>query len=152
MAGRDVNAGNAAQITDREGQLRCRAERLEIVRPNAVGRQRQRRFPGKFRRHMTGIVGDGHTLVLTILRQDIIGQTLCCLSDHIDIHTVRAGADDTAQAGCPELKIIIKTFTDLFVIIRHRPQFGFGSFVEIRILKPCFIGFQITHTFSSRYD
>ena len=32
------------------------------------------------------------------------------------------------------------------------PQFGFGGFVEIRILKPCFIGFQITHTFSSRYD
>ena len=116
MAGGDVDAGDAAKLADGKGKLRRRAQRLEPVRLDAICRQCQRCFLGKFRGHMTGVKCDRHAFCRAALLDDVICQSLGRTADGVDIHPVNTCTDDAAQSCRTKLQIHIETLFNLIFI------------------------------------
>ena len=59
---------------------------------------------------------DCHTFLLSSLCQNIVCQSLCRLTDRVDIHTIGSRTDHPAQSGGSKLQCTIKTILDLLVI------------------------------------
>ena len=116
VAGGDVDAGDAAKLADGKGKLRRRAQRLEPVRLDAICRQCQRCFLGKFRGHMTGVKCDRHAFCRAALLDDVICQSLGRTADGVDIHPVNTCTDDAAQSCRTKLQIHIETLFNLIFI------------------------------------
>ena len=133
VAGGDIDAGHAAQLTHRKGELRCGAQRFKFVGFDAVGCQRHGCLHGKLRRHMAGVIRDGNALVRGALFDNVVGKALGGPANHIDVHTVDAGSDDAAQACGAELEIHIKAFLDLLLVPLNGPKLCLGSLIEVRI-------------------
>ena len=143
VAGSDIDAGDAAQFTDRKGKLRRGAQGFKLVGLDPVGRQGHGCLHGKLRGHSPGIKGNGNALFLSALFFYIIGKALGRPADCINIHTVDARADDAAQARGTELQIHIEPLFDLIFIVCDGPQLIFRILVEIRVRKPLFIDLHV---------
>ncbi len=61
------NTGNAAKLPDREGKLRCGAQRVKHVGLDTICRQTKCRLIRKLRGHSSGVIGNGHPLFLPTL-------------------------------------------------------------------------------------
>ena len=147
MACRNHNTGNTVKRTQRERQFRRRPKRFEYVSFDAVGRQTERRFIRKLRRHSSGVISDCHAFLFPALFLNIICQALCCFADSIDIHAVRSRADHTPQSAGTKCQLLIKTVFNFFLIIFDRLKFVLRLRVEIRIFQPECILFFVTHSF-----
>ena len=98
---------------------------------------------------MSGIVGDGNALVLTIFRNNKICQPLGGLADCIYIHPVCPCADNAAQATGAKFQVFVKTVFNLALIAFNIFQFFPGRLVKIIIFQPEAISVLITHFYSS---
>ena len=94
-------------------------------------------------------MGNGNAFVLTVHGNDIIGKSLCGLTHSIDIHTVGSCSDHSAESAGSKLQLTVKTVLDLFFVPLKVFQFLLGLCVEIRVCTPLFVGFLITHLFTS---
>ena len=139
VAGGDVDAGDAAKLADGKGKLRRRAQRLEPVRLDAICRQCQRCFLGKFRGHMTGVKCDRHAFCRAALLDDVICQSLGRTADGVDIHPVNTCTDDAAQSCRTKLQIHIETLFNLIFIALNGAQFLFRCLVKVWIFQPFFV-------------
>ena len=139
VAGCDVDAGNASQMTDRIGQLRRGAECVKYISLDAVCGKRERGAFGELIMHAAGIVRDRHTLLLGTDLQDVIRKALRRLTDDIDIHAVGSRSDNAAKTCRAELKIHVETLFDLIFIISDRLQLSLRFLVKIRIGQPLFV-------------
>ena len=145
VAGCNHDSRRAAQSAQGKRELRCGAQGLEHIGLDAVGRQAQRRLVREIRGHETGIIGDGHALLLRALPDDIVSQALGGLSHSIDIHTVGARADNPTQSAGTKFQFLIEAVLDLRLIVADRLQFLLGVLVEIIILQPEPILVHIAH-------
>ena len=97
---------------------------------------------------MPAVIGDGNTLVLTVLFDNIVGQSLRGLADRVDIHPVGAGSQNAAQTGSTELEIFIKALFDLVLVAFDGLQLCTCLFVEKRVIQPGTINVHIlSHCF-----
>ena len=64
--------------------------------------------------------------------EDVVGKALCGHAYHIFVHTVGAGAHNTAETTCAKLEILIEGLNEvgLVSIIKHRLDGGFGFIIE----------------------
>ena len=78
-------------------------------------------------------------------RKKICCQTLGGPADHIFVHAVGAGSQNTSETRSTELEIAIESIFDCLLVhcLKLRPEFG--SF-----LKPAFILFPVVHETSER--
>ena len=146
MARRNDNTGHTAQMAERKRQLRRRAQTLKYICLNSVCIQTKRRLIRKFRRHPAGIVGNRHALFLSVLRNNIICESLCRLTHGIDIHTVRSRAYNAAQSSRSKFQLTVKTILNLGGIVLDRRKLRFCIRVEIVICTPLLIKLHIAHT------
>ena len=133
MAGRDVNTGYASQFPHRKGQFRSWTQGLELVCLDSVGRQCHGCLHGKFRRHMAGVVCNGHALICSALLDDVVCKALGGTSHHINIHPVNASANDTAQSCCSELQVHIKTLFNLVFVTFNGAKLCFCVLIKIGV-------------------
>ena len=140
------NAGDAAELAKREGKLGSRTKRLETVGLNAVGGKTKRGFLAEFHGHSSRIVSNCDTFLGTALLQNEVGKTLCGLPNGIQIHPVRACADNAAKAARAEFEALVKALTNLFVVILDGEQLRFRFRIEIIIRAPETIHFLIIHS------
>ena len=66
---------------------------------------------------MTGIIRNRNAFSLTVVFHDIVCQSLCCLANCINIHTVCSRADDASQSCSTELQIHVKSFLYFIFIL-----------------------------------
>ena len=147
VGSRDVDACDAAVVTDSEGQLRGRTQLIEQQRLDAVCGHDARRLLGELGREMAGVVCNGNTAVhcgLTI-RYDQVCQTLCSLTDGKAVHAVEADAQYTAQTGRAERQRRKETAFDLFLIICNSSQLGMLVRREGRAVQPTLVFRHIIH-------
>ena len=116
MACRNYNTCNTSKFPNRKGQLRCRTQGFKTVGFDTICIQAERCLIGKLRGHDTGIISDRNSLVLSVLRNDIVCQSLGCLTNRINIHTVCSCADYPAQTTSTKLQLTVKTILDLCII------------------------------------
>ena len=83
---------------------------------DAIGGKYPCRFPRENIAFVAAVVGDGGAWGL-ILGQQISGKALRCLSDGVDVHTVGAGTQLTAQPAGAEFQRAVKTLMHLFFLI-----------------------------------
>ena len=143
----DVDACDAAVVTDCEGQLRGRTQLIKQQRLDAVCRHDARGLLGKLSREMAGVVCDGNAAVhcgLTI-RYDQVCQTLSGLADGKAVHAVEANAQYTAQTGRAERQRRKETAFDLFLIICNSSQLGMLVRREGRAVQPTLVFRHIIH-------
>ena len=98
-------------------QMKHTAGVLSMARamhPNSAGSQFF--LIGKLRGHDTGIISDRNSLVLSVLGNDVVCQSLGCLTNRINIHTVCSCADYPAQTTSTKLQLTVKTILDLCII------------------------------------
>ena len=124
VAGRDHDAGVAVIVAGGKGKRGHRHEMLVDADMNAIGCQNFRRSFGEHIALDTAVVADGHRLAAA-LGLDPVGKALGRLTNHIDVHAVGAGADDTAQARRTELEGNGKTILDCRVVFPDAFQFRF---------------------------
>ena len=117
VAGSNIQTCDAVQFTYCEGQFRSRTKRLEFVCFNSICCQCQSCFLSKFRRHPAGIIGNGNTLILAALFDNVVGKALGCTAYHINVHTVNTGTNHSAKSGGTKLKILVKALLNLLIII-----------------------------------
>ena len=103
MAHRNHNSGNAAEFTHGKGKLRRRTQAVKHIRLDAVCVQAERRLIRKFSGHDSGIVGDRHSLLLSVLGENVVRQSLCRLTHGINVHAVRSRSDHAAQSAGSKL-------------------------------------------------
>ena len=103
MARRDHNSGNAAEFTHGKGKLRCRTQAVKHIRLDAVCVQAERRLIRKFGGHDSRIVGDRNALLLSVLGENVVRQSLCRLTHGINVHAVRSRSDHAAQSAGSKL-------------------------------------------------
>lgn len=89
---------------------------IQTISLNPVCIQAECCFIGKLRGHDTGIVCDRNSLVLSVLGNDVVCQSLGCLTNRINIHTVCSCADYPAQTTSTKLQLTVKTILDLCII------------------------------------
>ena len=128
VAGRHADAKPAVQMAHRKAQRRHRLQPgIEIGRDAVRGKHR-RRLAREDIALDAAVVADGNRLRQISLVQ-IRRDRLCGTADDIEIHPVRPGAEDAAQAGRAELQIAVKRVGDLLLVALHRgkllPQLGF---------------------------
>ena len=90
---------------------------------------------------------DCHTFLLSSLCQNIVCQSLCRLTDRVDIHTIGSRTDHPAQSGGSKLQCTIKTILDLLVITGNCLQFFPCLLIEIRVITPLLIFLSVIHDF-----
>ena len=136
MARRNHNSGNAAEFAHGKGKLRRRTQAVKHIRLDAVCVQAERRLIRKFGGHDSGIVGDRHSLLLSVLGENVVRQSLCRLTHGINVHAVRSRSDHAAQSGSTELQIHVKALFNLLLIPGDRLKLRSGRLVKIWIVQP----------------
>ncbi len=145
VAGGDVDACDAVQLTHRIGKLRCGAQRFKHIRPDAVGRQTKCCLVCKFRRHSSGIKSDGHAALLSVHCADVVRQSLGRLAYGINVHAVRSCTDHAPQSCGSEFQICVKTLADLVIIIGNGAKLLLRRLIKIRVLKPVVVCLSVVH-------
>ena len=146
VAGCNINACRTAQMTKGEGKLRRRPQRLKNISLDSICRQAQSRFPGKFRRHIPGIIGHCHAFVFLSHQLDIICQSLGGFPHHIDIHPVCSRADNPPETGRSEFQLLIKPLLNFLFIVLNCFQLRLCFCIKIRIFKPFPVYCFVVHT------
>ena len=134
MARRHVDACRTAQTAHREGKRRRRLDAREHERADAVGRQDAGDAADEGFSPVAGIARDGDRRRIEAFVQ-VARKPLRRAADGIDVHAVRADAQDAAQPGRSERKIPIEGICQ--ILGRFPPHAGkvagkFGVFHATR--------------------
>ena len=148
MARRNHNSGNAAEFTHGKGKLWRRTQAVKHIRLDAVCVQAERRLIRKFSGHDSGIVGDRNALLLSVLRENVVRQSLCRLTHGINVHAVRSRSDHAAQSAGSKLQLTVKTILDLRLIVLNGSKLCLCILIKIRVCAPLFVSLHVTHAFS----
>ena len=110
-----------SEFPDRKAQFGCRTQRIEEVNRKSVRSENIGYMLGEHARIIAAVVVDDHLDLLArkVLFQ-VVRETLCCSTNRIDIHTVRSHAHNAAQTARTELKILVETLEQLFLIIVYQ--------------------------------
>ena len=150
----DVDARDAAVVTDCKGQLRGRAQLVEDQRLDAVRGEDARGLLCELGREVTGVVCDRNAAVhrrLTV-RYDQLRKALRRLTDGKAVHAVEADAQNAAQACRAERQRRIKTALDLFFIVCNRLQLCVLLCAQRAALQPVLVFSHEIHVYHlSRY-
>ena len=103
---------------------------------DAVCVQAKRRLIRKFGGHDSRIVGDRNALLLSVLGENVVRQSLCRLTHGINVHAVRSRSDHAAQSGSTELQIHVEALFNLLLIPGDRLKLRSGRLVKIWIVQP----------------
>ena len=127
----------AAELTDGKAQLRGGAERLEKVNLEAIGGKDVGSALGKLTTEVTAVVANGNFNLLTLKTfLQIVGQTLCCHTYCIYVHSVGANAKDAPQTAGAELQVLIETFGEFFGVIIHQVSYLLLGFFVVVSVEP----------------
>ena len=137
----DIDACDAAVVTDCEGQLRGRAQFIEQQRLDAVCGEDAGGLLGELGREMAGVVSDGDAALhgLRAVRNDELCKALGGLTDGKAVHAVEADAQNAAQAGGAERQRRIEAALDLLVIICNRLQLRVFLCAQCAALQPVLV-------------
>ena len=143
VASRNIHAALASKVPDSKRTLGCWAHIVEQVHLNAVGRKYVCYRFSKQSAVVSAVVANGHLnkwQVGEVLFQ-VVGQSLCCHTHSVDIHSVATSAHDTTQAARSKLQVFVESvdktrligishqffhfFPCLFVKLGSKPLFGF---------------------------
>ena len=150
----DVDARDAAVVTDCKGQLRGRAQLVEDQRLDAVRGEDARGLLCELGREVTGVVCDRNAAVhrLLTVRYDQLRKALRRLTDGKAVHAVEADAQNAAQACRAERQRRIKTALDLFFIVCNRLQLCVLLCAQCAALQPVLVFSHEIHVYHlSRY-
>ena len=111
MAGRHADAHAAPKVAHGEAQRRRGLDARVDERADAVGRQHTRCGFDELLAHVAAVARDGDARVGEV-RVNVIGEALRGLRDGVDVHAVRARADDAAQACRAEGEILVEGVAD----------------------------------------
>ena len=136
VARRDLDAGLAAEITEREGLLRHAAQRVGQIRLDAVRCEAKGRLLRELGGHVPAVVRDRDAAGRIAVLIDVVGEALRRLADRVDVHAVRAGADDAAQAARTKGQARVEAVLDFLLIVADREQLLLRRIVEIRVAQP----------------
>ena len=131
VAGGDVHAALASEMTDGERELGGGAEVFEEVNLDAVGREYVSHDFGELARIVAYVVSDDYRNFGQVFESvfEVVGQTLSGGADGVDVHAVGAGAHDAAEAAGAEFEVFVKGFDEFGLVL------GFEHFFH---LLPCF--------------
>ena len=148
MARRNHNSGNAAEFAHGKGKLRRRTQAVKHIRLDAVCVQAECRLIRKFGGHDSGIVGDRNALLLSVLGENVVRQSLCRLTHGINVHAVRSRSDHAAQSAGSKLQLTVKPIFNLRLIVLDGSKLCLCILVKIRVCAPLFVSLHVTHAFS----
>ena len=140
VAGRDHNTGVALIIARGKAQRGHRHQLRINAHLHAVGRQHLGCRPGKHIAFNAAVIADGHRLAAA-LRFHPVGQALCGLTHGINIHTVGACADHTAQTRGAEFQRHGKSLANFVFIVPNTFQLGLQVGVIQLGIQPALIHF-----------
>ena len=129
----------ATQLTDRIRHLRCRAQALEQINLDAIGRENIRWDLRKLTAVVAAIVSNHHLDLLQVgkLLLQVVGETLCSRTNCIDVHTVGTHTHDTTQATRTELQVFIEALDQLCRILTVQQCLYLSTcFCVITLRKP----------------
>ena len=107
------------QIAGRKGHGRNRHQNRPDVDLDAVGREHTRSHLCKYIALDTAVITDGHRRSFKVLFQ-IVRQTLRGLCHRVNVHPVRASADDAAQTTGAKSKVAVKSIFNFCIIQRFQ--------------------------------
>ena len=138
---RHVHSRLTAKVANGVGDFGCRAEALEEINLDAVGRENVGNGLGEEPSVVAAVVSHHHTEVVAPCESfvDVVGKTLRRHSHDIDIHAVGTGTHDATQSTRSELKVAIERINQfgLVTIVKHCLH-GFSRCFVKRWLKPLF--------------
>ena len=114
----DVDAGRAPQVARGEGAggrgLQARVE----VSCDAVGRQHLGGYMAEKLALVARVAADGNAGLVEV-RLEVVGQALRGECDRVDVHAVRAGAENAAQACRAELEVLEECVLNGLLVALH---------------------------------
>ena len=136
------------EMTDHECQLRGRSQvRENICFDSGLGKDACRKSC-EFFGIMAAVMSDDNASVhrfLSVFR-NVVGNALCRFADHIEIHTVRAGAYFASQSGSAECQILIEPVFDIVIVVRiDIDKVLIQRTALAHIVQPFFIAFSCVH-------
>ncbi len=149
VGGGDADANAAVMVAGRPAEERDRLKAGIQHHFDAVRGKHGRGFAGEEVAVDAAVMGNrGH--LRQVGRVQMIREALRGAAHDVNIHAVRAGAEDAAQTARTEFKIAVKAFVNFrfiasngFEIFAHRAVIGFG--------KPFFIFFDRIHKVLQNY-
>ena len=146
VAGRHADAKAAVQMPHGKAQGRDRLEPGIEIRRDAVGSEDRCSLPGENVTLDAAVMADGDGLRQVRL-VEIVGDRLRRAADDVDIHPVRARAQNAAQTGRAELQIAVKGVSDLVRVVLHGgkllPQLRVQRLLRTPVLISLFRKFHI---------
>ena len=76
---------------------------------------------------------------------NIVRKSLGGLADRVAVHAVRAGADDSAEAGCSELEVPVEAVLDFSGIVLDGGKLFFCLVIEVGVRTPQFVLLHCVH-------
>ncbi len=135
MAGGDADANAAGKRPHGKAQRRDGLEPRVEIRLNAVRGQHAGGLPGKALAADAAVIADGSAPGKTGSVQNV-RRGLRGAADDVDVHAVRARAENAAQAAGAELQLAAKGVFDLLRAVGHFQQFFFQIGVQQRLRQP----------------
>ena len=151
VRGGDHNTRLSAVIAHGVAEHGGRLQLGEQMDGDTGGGQHAGGLAGEHVRLDTGIERHRHGGLL-IAGVQVVGETLSGLTHGVDVHTVGAGADNTAQTAGTESQLTIKTVADLRLVARHGSQLGHHVGVLGGALTPQLIHCHNIHNNSLQFD
>ena len=93
-------------------------------------------------------MGDRNALLLSVLGENVVRQSLCRLTHGINVHAVRSRSDHAAQSAGSKLQLTVKTILDLRLIVLNGSKLCLCILIKIRVCAPLFVSLHVTHAFS----
>ncbi len=137
------HAGVAFHFAHGKRKLRGGAEAVEDVDLDAVGRH-----------HVGGDVGEGWTVVATVIRDgdtqvllvgvhllDVVGEALGGHGHGVDIHAVGAGTHDAAQSAGAELEVAVEALGQFVRVVVEHVLHALSRFFIVLLCEPRFCSF-----------
>ena len=150
VGGGDVDARDALQLAEREGQLGGGAELVEEVGGDVGGGQDTGGGLGEELGVVAAVVGDGNTVSGAAFLDNQLSQTLGGVGHGMDIHGVHTHLHGAAQTSGAEGEVVGEAELDLFVIVLDGEEFSFLYVGELVGVEPAVVVVEIVgHRFGS---
>ena len=137
----NVHTALRFEVSNGERTFRCRTQILEKINLNAVCRENVGNGFGEQTRIVAAVVAYHYRDLLLVLEVyfKVIGKSLRCHTNGVDVHTVRACAHNAAQTARSKLKVFVKRLNKkVFVLaVHHFLNSLAGCFVESRSEPLC---------------
>ena len=110
-------------MADGVGAFRCWAHIVKQICLYAVCREDVGHCLGKEAAVVAAVVAhyNGNAVSVSKILFKVVGETLCCHTDCIDVHAVGAGAHNAAKTARAEFQVFIETFYQVCLVgvVKH---------------------------------